>query len=333
MSERTPGNPGANPQEMGLQKVPEALDLQRRIRFPDRSDLAIPPSSVPMLEGVGFSPLFSQRLGALWETLQRDIPPQKRQYNLRITGGQVEVQTKTENPFDVQIAGTESGETVISVSSNPRVADCWLKIGDIQNFTRAAFPNRDFLFHAEPVVMLYKPEGKEPDRSENDLLLEGEGKKNPDTSEVKSGIVNSSILPTIEQDLYEITHVGMKRLARQATAVVVDATFYEKWSSNHRQRRVLAKGQIVLQTNTGLYPEFKVLTKDEEDKTIMVFRVGQGNNRGDCYFGSLYFKGKAREVEEILEPLTEMFRQGRGYRLHDLRVQDEIDEKQEEEKQ
>lgn len=313
--ERDLRDQGMNPEN----RSPVRLEDSMGIESPANRDLA----------AVGFSPLFSGRLKTLNDTLVILIPPKSWGFNLKLTPGAVNpvvaFERKVEMPFEVEVAGFENGNARIKIYVKELLRGNEIKLVDIQNFAHQAFPDSELKFHTEPRVEFnnVRVRRRPGEKIPNDLYEESKDEiwiKDVDEA-TRKGTERflQGLLPTIDEDLYDVTEEELDNLTYPHEGANVEITFYRKFDTNPHKRRVSRKESMLAGVGRQLYESFDITLRNVDGRTyqkILAFEAENKYGSVGCSFKWLDFIGKSEDVERVIEEFSKLMQKTPYYRRH-----------------
>lgn len=253
-------------------------------------------------EITGFSPEMPAHLMALNNVLGTIIPPTlnsaKISFVPNLDGPQIENAKRFRRGFTVELElNHRSNMASLKVEQLGENRDAWLRLNNLQEFAKQAFPGRRSILRARfPTIGDYD--------KQKDLIRELLVEKSIIPLEFDLGVLKS------EPDMTEeVIHT----LATPIDGLLVQATLLKRSPKGRlvRTRKIL---QDVVNIPQGqLYSHFDAFVEGYKKPVFEIQVVTEKGNRVRCFLRRINFVGTPEEIERTTIALTELFMQTPAY--------------------
>ncbi len=280
------------------------------------------PQVFSVVERAGFTPALAGKLRSLNDTLSAICPAEVTGFNLVLTPDaltpKIDFEQEVDNPFKVELTGIADGRAALRISVGQSVLGDNVLFSDIKGFVKESFPDKKATFHTAPTIEFNGPvyiRGYSyPTSLFGEERMQGWSQKVEEAREGAAHRFLDGVLPTIDEDLENVTDQQIERLTERVEGADVTITFYSRFRSNAKNRKVSRKEKMWVATQPQLYQFYEIKLEGQQESFLKFDVINAYKGRTMCVFSELFYRGQPEEIEQIMGGFSTLLQNTPAYK-------------------
>lgn len=281
-----------------------------------------------IMREVGYSSTFGALTLGLQRTLAEIHSPKRRGFDLKIGTDEeypdIRFTPRIEPAFSIEVMGLNSPDIAsvrIRRLENTTAVD--MSLSALQEFARKAFPGRNVALEGivspllkDSTKIITAPYATSPESFfDEETTPSGRAWKDA-VREAKSEDIFSLLqdfLQPFRKNIEDVTEEDFLDLEEHIEGATVDLSIFKRNPKDSKQMIITKTQPIVVPMPRWMYDDLRLVIEGQKDPVIQMHPVDVGNG-SILLFDSLYFSGKAEEVERVVKQATILFQATSGYK-------------------